>query len=138
MKTIIEKLNQLIRNTLVGRYGTDALSKLLLVCSLVVFLLFIFIRSPFLYLGALVLLILAYYRILSRDFAAREAENEHYLKGSQIVRSQIKKARLKFNGRKIYRYFKCPGCGQEVRVPKGKGRIRITCPKCHIRFDRTV
>ena len=126
---IIEKVNRLIRNTLVGRYGTDALSKLLLVSSLVVFLLFIFIRNPFLYLGALALLIFAYYRILSRDFAARKAENEHYLKGSEIMRAQVKMARQK---------FKCPGCGQEVRVPKGKGRIRITCPKCHIRFDRTV
>jgi DNA-directed RNA polymerase subunit RPC12/RpoP len=135
---IIEKVNRLIRNTLVGRYGTDALSKLLLVCSLVVFLLFIFIRNPFLYLGALALLIFAYYRILSRDFAARKAENEHYLKGSEIMRAQVKMARQKFSERKIYRYFKCPGCGQEVRVPKGKGRIRITCPKCHIRFDRTV
>ncbi len=131
-------MNRLIRNTLVGRYGTDALSKLLLVCSLVVFLLFIFIRNPFLYLGALALLIFAYYRILSRDFAARKAENEHYLKGSEIMRAQVKMARQKFSERKIYRYFKCPGCGQEVRVPKGKGRIRITCPKCHIRFDRTV
>jgi DNA-directed RNA polymerase subunit RPC12/RpoP len=104
----------------------------------VVFLLFIFIRNPFLYLGALALLIFAYYRILSRDFAARKAENEHYLKGSEIMRAQVKMARQKFSERKIYRYFKCPGCGQEVRVPKGKGRIRITCPKCHIRFDSTV
>ncbi|MBR3231854.1 MAG: hypothetical protein IKF75_04170, partial [Lachnospiraceae bacterium] len=40
--------------------------------------------------------------------------------------------------RKTYRYFKCPGCGQEVRVPKGKGRIRITCPKCHQSFEKTV
>jgi predicted RNA-binding Zn-ribbon protein involved in translation (DUF1610 family) len=36
--------------------------------------------------------------------------------------------------KKRYKFFKCPACRQKIRVPKGKGRIEITCPRCGNRF----
>lgn len=138
MRDFFDNLNERIRESMVGRYGTDEFSKFLLTVSLILFVLSLFVRTGWLYFFAVLLLIWAYYRILSKNFENRRKENEQYLKFSAGLRKQGRSAKRRFDGRKDYRYFKCPGCGQEVRVPKGKGRIRITCPRCHTQFDRTV
>jgi hypothetical protein len=78
------------------------------------------------------------FRMLSRNIPKRYSENLKFLDMTAGLRRAMRLNRRKFDDRKTYRYFKCPGCGQEVRVPKGKGRIRITCPKCHQSFEKTV
>lgn len=138
MKDILNRINQMIRDSLVGRYGTDELSKFLLVITLILFVLSLFIQNRILYILAFASLLYTYYRILSRNFAARRLENEKFMGVVNTVRKQSRISKKRFEGRRDYRFFKCPSCGQEVRVPKGKGRIRITCPKCRTQFDRTV
>lgn len=138
MKDFFERLGDRVRNFMQGRYGTDDFSKFLLVAAFILYVLSLIIRNGPVYWAAAAVLAWSWYRMLSRDFEKRAAENKRYLAFCAGVRKFLKKQKEHFDGRKDYRYFKCPGCGQEVRVPKGKGHIRITCPKCRTQFDRTV
>ncbi len=125
-----------------GRYGMDDLNRCLYWSFLVLFILELII--PFhpvkAVLGWVTLAIIIWetFRMFSRNIPKRYSENLKFLDMTAGLRRAMRLNRRKFDDRKTYRYFKCPGCGQEVRVPKGKGRIRITCPKCHQSFEKTV
>ncbi|MBS7009457.1 hypothetical protein [Anaerostipes sp.] len=125
-----------IQNFLRGRYGTDSLSKFLLTAALVGMFLPILIKKAFLfyYLG-LILLVYSYSRILSRNISKRSAENAAFLRKTRKITGFFSKKKLHFEQRKTHRFFRCPGCGQDIRVPKGKGKIVITCPKCRREFQ---
>lgn len=138
MKDFFRRMNDRYRQFMVGRYGTDDLSKFLLALALVLLVLSIFVRGSVLYLLALACLALTYYRMLSRDYAKRSDENRKFNSMTADVRKNLRIQKRRFKERKDYRFYKCPSCGQEVRVPRGKGHIRITCPKCRTQFDRTV
>lgn len=122
-----------------GRYGSDQLSRAIsiLVCVLAVIAL---IGSStwlsLLWYPALILLIYDYYRMLSRNIYKRERENQWYLNKTEGIRSRFRLWRDKVRQRKDYKFFTCPNCNTTVRVPKGKGTITITCPKCKERFTR--
>ena len=90
--------------------------------------------SPVLYWLGLILLIYSYFRVLSRNRSKRYAENLKYLTLQNKVVDWANRYILRFNQRKQYRYFRCPQCGQQLRVPRGRGKISITCPKCHNQF----
>lgn len=115
-----------IRRFMQGRYGTDKLNMLLLGCSCVLVLLCMFIRQPVINLVltavAYGLMILAIFRSLSRNTYRRYQENRQYL----MLLDRFKD--------REHRYFYCPKCRQPVRVPRGKGKIAISCPKCKEKF----
>lgn len=138
MKDFFERLGDRVSNFMKERYGTDEFSKFLLIVTLILYIMSLIIRNAVFYWLSVISLVWCWYRMLSKDFKKRSAENRRYLAFSAEIKKFLKKQKEHFNGRKDYRYFKCPGCGQEVRVPKGKGHIRITCPRCHTQFDRTV
>ena len=138
MKGFFERIAAKMREIMAGRYGTDDFSRFLLVVTMVLLLISMFAGQGILYFVALACLIYSYFRILSKNYVKRRAENEKYLSMTAKIRKSFRITRKRFSDRKDYRYFKCPNCSQEVRVPKGKGRIRITCPKCRTQFDRTV
>ena len=125
-----------------GRYGMDDLNRCLYWSFLVLFILELIIpfRPVKAVLGwvTLATIIWETFRMFSRNIPKRYSENLKFLDMTAGLRRAMRLNRRKFDDRKTYRYFKCPGCGQEVRVPKGKGRIRITCPKCHQSFEKTV
>ena len=123
------------RRFMAGRYGFDQFSAFLSVCSLVCILLGTWF-SAVLYWGGLALLAYFYYRTLSRNFYQRRAENSKYLLYRGKVTAWFGKYRMRFKQRKQYKYFRCPGCRQELRVPRGRGSIAITCPKCHTHFTK--
>ena len=79
-------------------------------------------------------LIYSYYRIFSRNIPKRAAENRWFLAQRYAVQQRFASARTRFAQRKVYRYFRCPRCRQQLRVPRGRGRISITCPKCGTSF----
>ena len=138
MSDFRNRINDKIRNFMVGRYGTDDLSKFLLVATAVFLILSLFLGGGIFYLLGLACLVWSYVRILSRDYARRSAENAKFLGMTASLRKTARIQKRRFAERKDYRFFKCPECSQEVRVPRGKGHIRITCPKCRTQFDRTV
>ena len=120
-----------------GRYGGDAFSNFLSLAALVVVVLGLFVPGLFgMLLGWLgwAALIYSYYRIFSRNIPRRAAENRWFLAQRYAVQQRFAGARTRFAQRKVYRYFRCPRCRQQLRVPRGRGRISITCPKCGTQF----
>ena len=120
-----------------GRYGGDAFSNFLSLAALVVVVLGLFVPGLFgMLLGWLgwAALIYSYYRIFSRNIPRRAAENRWFLAQCYAVQQRFASARTRFAQRKVYRYFRCPRCRQQLRVPRGRGRISITCPKCGTSF----
>ena len=152
-------------NFMYGRYGNDSLNRFILGLTLFFFILSFFVRGA--YTIAVVLLILSYFRMLSRNLYKRQQENYKYLKISGQVRlwfsrklpgvkrffetagykfrnftfkagnsikTWFRKLKFTINQRKIYHIYKCPTCDQKIRIPRGKGKIEVTCPKCGQKF----
>ncbi len=119
-----------------GRYGQDDFSRFLLIVALVLLVLEFLFGIPGFGIVIFLLLGYVYFRMFSRNIPARYAENQKYL--------QMKnKAAALFGGRgagradqKTHHIYKCPKCGQKIRIPKGKGMVEITCPKCRTRFRK--
>ncbi len=122
-----------------GRYGNDQLNKFLSIAGLVVAFLAILFGgtkiATLIWLVAVVLIVLVYVRMLSKDVYKRSDENTRYLrKKASIIRSfNLRKERWK--QRKGYKFFTCPSCHTTLRVPKGKGKINIVCRKCGNSFQ---
>lgn len=120
------KLSASLRNFMMGRYGTDRLNMAILGVGLAASLLSVFFRSTPLNLVFFLLsygmMFWAIFRSLSRNTYKRYQENRKFL---QVF------GRLKD---RQHRYFDCPKCRQMVRVPRGKGKISITCPRCKEKF----
>lgn len=116
-----------------GRYGNDQFSSFLCIAALVFLVLGMF-GPGFLYFIGLALLVYCYFRMLSRNVQKRYAENQWYLQKRGVVTGWFAQRKLRFSQRKSYCYFHCPQCHQEVRIPKGRGKVSITCPKCGTQF----
>ena len=118
---------------MIGRYGLDELGRYLNIVACIVFLLGMIITPQASSLG-IVLIIYNYFRIFSRNIRARSNENAAFLR----VRSQfgrwLSSKKLRFSQRNTHCFYRCPSCKKTIRVPKGKGKIEITCPVCRNRF----
>ena len=122
-----------VQRFMIGRYGTDQLSRALLAVSMIFLILSLF-TTKLLYIIAIVLLVLTYFRMFSRNISKRYAENQKYLNLKYKLTAKTNQKKKEWQQRKIYSFFHCPSCKQKVRVPKGKGKICITCPKCKTEF----
>ena len=115
-----------VRHFMMGRYGSDKLNTALLVAAVVICLVSAFIPFVTIKLGAMILyyglMIWAIRRMLSRNTYKRYQENRKYLQMLERIKDRE------------HRYYDCPRCRQQVRVPRGKGKISITCPKCKEKF----
>lgn len=125
-----------------GRRGVDQFSRFLVMLSLLLVGISLFVgKYPVVYMITYFLgfasLIYGEFRIFSRNLYKRDVENSKYLAAKQkiIGGKTLKQRRAE---RKIYTFFKCPGCGQKMRAPKGKGSIRVTCHNCNTSFERKV
>lgn len=116
-----------------GRYGNDQFNQFLLIASVISIVLSFFGSSVF-YPVALVILGYTYFRMLSKNTYKRSEENRKYLQATAKMRTRMQKWKNEMQQRKTHHIYKCPSCKQKIRVPKGKGRIEIKCPKCQNRF----
>lgn len=117
-----------------GRYGFDALSRFLSAAAVFCMILSLFFRrSPF-YLLGIILLVYCYFRTFSKNIPARYKENAVYLKYQNRVSAAFRKKRNEMAQRKTHHIYRCPQCRQKIRVPRGRGRIAIRCPKCNTEF----
>jgi ribosomal protein L37AE/L43A len=119
-----------------GRYGADELYRFLIGAAVVCVVLNLFFRSRILEILYWVLLIFAIYRMLSRNYNARYEENQKYLKASSRFRYWFDQQRKLMEERKIHHIYSCPKCRQKIRIPKGKGKIMVRCPKCGHEFKK--
>jgi len=117
-----------------GRYGNDQLNIFLMVLYAVLFLIETLTRSAILYYLSLVPILWALFRLLSRDLDRRRAENVRFMSVADPVLRWFHLQRT-IRRDKEHRYFKCPNCGQQLRVPRGKGLITITCRSCGASFQ---
>ncbi len=124
------------QNFMRGRYGVDQFSFALLISYFIISVLGMIMKNSLIVNLSFIVLIYCWYRILSKKIYKRSSENTWYLQKIYPVRMWFNKKKRHFQDRKVYKYYKCPNCKQELRVPKGKGEITITCPKCHTKFDK--
>lgn len=128
----------MIRNALqrfmYGRYGNDQLNLFLMGLYLLLYLIYIFVRIDLLYLVSFALLAFTLFRLLSRNLERRRMENARFMRTMGPVISWIH-MRRNIRRDKEHVYFKCPSCGQRLRVPRGKGQITVTCRACGASFQ---
>ena len=118
-----------------GRYGYDQFNRFLSNAALVFLVLGLFLWDILYFIG-IAIIVYSYFRMFSRNISKRAAENRWFLQRTEGLRSWFGHVKTRFAQRKTYRYFHCPHCRQAIRVPKGRGRISITCPKCQTQFIR--
>ncbi|MBR3785318.1 MAG: hypothetical protein IKJ77_02825 [Firmicutes bacterium] len=128
-----------------GRRGMDALNQFLMKAALILLVAaFIFRRVAILYVltyyGGLLLLFYGYYRMLSRNLYKREMENNRFLAWKYKRSGNAGFQQQTYHGADFerYVYFKCPSCGQKMRAPRKKGRIRVQCHSCGTSFEKKV
>ena len=130
-------MKEKLRNFMIGRYGIDSFSKFLMGIALVLCILDIFVNSIFINSWFIVIIVYVYYRMFSRNHHKRYQENMKFLQIKNKVMSKFKSQKWMMQQRKTHHIYKCPTCNQKIRIPKGKGRICITCPKCKTEFTKT-
>ena len=123
-----------------GRYGVDELSRFTMGVALALIILTMFVNivnrsvgSVLDFLG-IAAIVYAYFRIFSRNIQQRYAENQKYLQMTSKLRLRFNKEKNLMKQRKTHHIYACPVCGQKIRIPRGKGKIEIECPKCHTKF----
>ena len=117
-----------------GRNGNDALNRFLLLADVILILLAaVFSKSGagrLLMPIALIVLGFTYFRMFSRDLIRRGEENGRYLRIRERFFSALRVKKEQWVQRKEYKFFVCPSCKTTLRVPKGRGKIKIVCRKC--------
>ena len=121
-----------------GAYGADSFTKFLMSAGLVV----MFISSVFgernisltCYILGWALIIYCYFRLFSKNVTKRYAENQAFLSRTSMIRCFFQKQKSLWQQRRVYHIYKCPGCKQKIRIPRGKGKIEVRCPKCSTTF----
>lgn len=128
-----------------GRYGTDQLSRFLSTIVIVLILLEMVSNRFLAFPGVLkfvqiagivnvVLLFIIYFRTFSRNIPRRYAENQKFLSLKNRLLFFLHGERRNARQRIEYHIYKCPHCNQKIRIPRGKGRIMVRCPKCGTEF----
>lgn len=119
----MDKLRQKLESFMIGRNGADSLSQALVAAGLVMYVIYLFTGKYAVNWFSTACLLYALFRMLSRNTTARSKENAVFLRYVQYIKT-------KWQCRKTHKVFLCKKCGRIIRVPKGKGRIEVTCPVC--------
>jgi predicted RNA-binding Zn-ribbon protein involved in translation (DUF1610 family) len=118
-----DKIKWHLQRFMIGRNGRDEIGMLVLWISAVLCLISAVFRTPFLDILAWLGIIYVIYRICSKDVYKRREENQKFLQEIEFIK-------LRISVRKTHKIYRCKGCGRKIRVPRGKGKIEITCPLC--------
>lgn len=127
-------MRNFLNKLLYGRYGVDQFSVALVGISVLFSLLFTFTDWAVFYIISSVLLLFALYRVFSKKFTQRQKENQKWAAFSFKFKKHFNKFIKRVKDFPHYRYYTCLNCKQTLRIPRGKGRIEIRCPKCGYSF----
>ena len=136
MKGCFQKAVAAFQRFMVGRYGPDELVAVLFIFSCILTFLSNFRPLRYLYFAAVAVLALAAWRMLSKNVAKRREERYKFLQLAEKPMAEIKLIKNRIRDRKTHRYFKCKNCGASLRIPKGRGKISVTCPKCRVKVTK--
>lgn len=117
-----------------GRYGFDHFSQVIIIVALLISVVGTLFHSSLFTSLSYIPLAYAVYRTLSKDVNKRSQENYKFGFHVSNLKNRIEKRVRLIRGSQTHRFYQCPKCGQTIRVPKGKGKIMITCPKCKHTF----
>lgn len=119
-----------------GRYGNDNLNNFIFFVSILLYIIHrTLLRNLVIGVLSQLLLIVVIWRMFSKNWYKRQLENNKYLMISKPIRLRCVCLARQLKDRDR-RYYVCPKCSQIVRVPKGRGKIEIDCPKCHHSFEK--
>ena len=121
---------------MIGRYGADKLGQFLIGTAFVFIAAGVLTRSLWIDIAATACLILCYYRMFSKNVGKRFRENQKFERILFRISEQFRRWRFQLKQTREYHIYKCPNCGQKIRIPRGKGKISIHCPKCNTDFRK--
>lgn len=127
-------MRERFRRFMAGRYGTDALNQFLSIVSIVLLLVALLTRVNLFTWVGMGVLIWCYYRTFSRNIPKRTEENYKFYTLKQQLEGKVRSLKEQWANRKLYHYYRCPQCRQKLRVPRDRGRIQISCPRCGTQF----
>ncbi len=127
--SFFSRMGDRIRRFMYGRYGYDKLSSHMLFAAILFYLLSLFIFGGVFFAVYALLVVFSLLRTLSRNTVKRYKELNAYNKLLGKISGFFKLLKCRWRDRKTHRYFKCK-CHATLRVPKGKGKITVHCPKC--------
>lgn len=128
MKNWFHNLKNRMQLWMYGRYGQDELSICLAWVSFAILIIGMFV--PILYPLAFIPLVWSLFRCFSKNTHKRQQERYAYLRFKNKIKAAFRIRKRMWQERKTHKYYKCPSCKTWLRVPKGKGKIKITCSKC--------
>ncbi len=144
---MFDKLNRKLANFMIGRYGSDEFGKFLTIVALITMIISMWIGS--LFLPSILIYAYTTFRMFSKNHYKRRFENDKYIQLRYRLKERFSSKRnyrtknsyttadaKKKQDKRTHRIYKCPNCGQKIRVPKNKGKISIKCPKCRIEFTK--
>ncbi len=138
MRNFFDNLKYRFAAFMQGRYGYDELNRALSVLFFAFWILSLITGKRFFYTLGLIALVYSLYRSFSRDHMKRSRERLWYLQQIDKVKRFFRQLKQRWDQRNTHKFFRCKQCGVMIRVPKGKGQVEITCPKCGNKFvDRT-
>ena len=136
-------MKQKLMQFMYGRNGVDHFSRFLIYLVLALIILRLLIGGllggvvgTLLWYASIVLLVYAYFRIFSKNTSKRRAENAKYFQYRTQLINGFKNWQERRSQSKDYCFFRCPSCKAMLRVPRGKGKVRVTCRKCGTAFER--
>lgn len=118
-----------------GRQGPDDLAIFCVNLAFVLVIINLFASALWLNAVVLALVIYAFFRMQSKNLGKRARENESFLKALGPARPWFQNPKAAWGEFRAYKHVKCSSCGQKSRVPRGKGKLRVTCPKCGTKFE---
>lgn len=130
LQSAFQNFSVKLRQFMSGRYGNDQFTLFLTIMGIILGFFGNFKYLRILYFVGMILIIYGIFRSMSKNFEARRKELNWYLRFSEKPKADIKLLGNKIRDRKTHRYFRCKNCKTVMRVPKGRGKIEITCPKC--------
>ncbi|MBR6634135.1 MAG: hypothetical protein IKL41_00735 [Clostridia bacterium] len=136
MKEYLMKALAWLRRFMMGRYGPDELTAAIIISGCVFTFLSNFRPLRFMYFIGMLVMAVAIWRTLSKNIDARTRERLWFLRVIEKPKAEFKLLSNKIRDRKTHRYFKCKNCGASLRVPKGRGKISVTCPKCRVKTQK--
>lgn len=131
---VVEEWRRKLRQFMTGRYGIDQFGRFLNGTVLALLLVYVIFRRPMLYSVALLIMVYYCFRVFSRNISARFKENERFLHVRFRVRERWEKWKAQAEQMRKFHIYRCPGCGQKIRIPRGRGKVKVRCPKCHTEF----
>ncbi|MBR3234387.1 MAG: hypothetical protein IKG11_02115 [Atopobiaceae bacterium] len=130
-----ESFEQRVTTFMRGRNGADEITYVTVALSVLLLFINLFARTRVLAILAFALAVYACWRIMSKSVVARNNENRKFLTAIGPAAYWINNPKATFEEYKNYKHLTCPSCGKKMRVPRGKGNLRVTCPACGNKFE---